>query len=124
MPASSIGCVAGSQIGIRRRRRNAHLLMLCVWQPEWRDRFFLCFDAFCAAYAQRITWEMPEETERRAALAIPVILLGELQREDRLEWLLGSRECELVEAFARKLLLEPVWRLPAVRESWRRFLLD
>ncbi len=102
----------------------AHLLMLCVWQPDWRDRYLLSFDAFCAAYAQRITWEMPEHTETRTALLIPALLLAEAQREDRPEWLYGDRERELVNAFARKLLLEPVFRLPAVRESWRRFFLD
>ncbi len=102
----------------------SHLLILSICQPDWRERFLLCFDAFCAAYLQRVTWEMPEQTEQRAALTIPLILLGELQRQGADEWLLGSRECELVEAFARKLLCDPVWRLAAVREAWRHFLLE
>ncbi len=102
----------------------ARLLVLSLAQPDGRERLLLCFDAFCAAYAQRITWEMPEETEQRTALAIPIVLLGELRREDPRELPLGSRESELIDAFARKLLLEPVWRPAAVRETWRRFLLE
>ncbi len=101
----------------------AQLLMLAIWRPQWRDRYLTCFDAFCAAYAQRVTWEIPELTDQRAALLIPPIMLAAVYGDDPVGFLYGPREREVVAAFARKLLVEPVLRLAAVRESWRRSFL-
>jgi streptomycin 6-kinase len=101
----------------------AHLLMLGLYRTDWRDRYLNCFDAFCAAYTQHITWEIPQQVDRRAALLIPAILLGSVHGEKPVTYLCSSRERDLVTAFARKLLVEPLIRLAAVRESWRRSFL-
>ena len=102
----------------------AHLLILAAARPHWRDRYLTCFDAFQAAYLQRVTWERPEYTDERAARLLPAVLLGSLA--------LGGQDLvpcsssgtgsgsELLVAFARRLLFEPVLRLSAVRESWRQ----
>jgi aminoglycoside phosphotransferase (APT) family kinase protein len=100
----------------------AHLLMMSVWRPHWRDRYLICFDAFCAAYAQRISWEIPEQIDERAALLVPVVLLGSVLGSLPTQFLYGPRERDLVAGLARRLLVDPVVRLAAVRESWRRYL--
>jgi aminoglycoside phosphotransferase (APT) family kinase protein len=100
----------------------AHLLMMSVWRPHWRDRYLICFDSFCAAYAQRISWEIPEQTDERAAQLLPVILLGSVYGSLPTQYLIGPRERDVVAGVARRLLVDPVIRLAAVRESWRRYL--
>ena len=100
-----------------------HLLMLALYRDNWRDQYLNCFDAFCAAYAQHVTWEIPQQVEQRAALLIPAVLLGSVHGEDPVNFLCSTRARDLVTAFARKLMLEPLIRLAAVRESWRRSLL-
>jgi hypothetical protein len=97
--------------------------MLGAWQPQWRERYLTCYDAFCASYAQRITWEIPEQLERRAAALIPAIMLGAVFGKYPVDFLYGSRDRQIVAAFGRRLLIEPLLRLAAVRESWRRCFL-
>ncbi len=101
----------------------AQLLMLCVWRPQWRDGYLACFDAFRAAYLQRVIWEMPEQTDTRAAALVPAIMLGSALGGRPAKFLYGERERDIVVGFARRLLVDPLVRLAAVRESWRRSFL-
>ena len=100
----------------------AELLLLGVWAPLWRDPYLNCYAAFQAAYLQRINWEGPEQTEERAALLLPAILLGAARGGLPSRHLYETEKRDLVASIARKLLTEPVFRLSAVRETWRRAL--
>lgn len=100
----------------------SHLLLNCIGQPQWRNNYLTCYDALCAAYAQRVTWEMPEQTDERAALLLPALLLANVHGRLPAEYLPQECDREHVAGFARKLLLDPMVRLAAVRESWRRSL--
>ncbi len=98
----------------------SHLMLKCVWRPQWRDYYLTCFDAFWAAYTQRVTWESPDRTNERAALLVPALMLARVRGRLRAEYL--QMDSDRVAGFASGLLLEPVVRLAAVRESWRRAL--
>lgn len=100
----------------------AHLLALSADRPQWRDRCLMAFDSFCVAYAQRITWELPEHTEERAALLLPALLLAGVHSDTPMAWLHDPRSQERIAGIARRLLMDPMVRLAAVREAWRRAL--
>ena len=97
-----------------------------LWQrflePQWRDRALVAFDNLCAAYAQRITWEVPEHTNERAALLLPALLLAGVHGDATFRWLHNPRSSETIAGIARRLLVQPMVRLAAVREAWRRSL--
>ena len=100
----------------------SHLLLKCAWRPQWRDYYLTCFDAFWAAYAQRVTWESPDWTNERAAMLVPALMLARVHGRLRAEYLQTDGNRDRVARFACSLLTEPVMRLAAVRESWRRAL--
>ena len=100
----------------------SHVLLKCAWRPQWRDYYLTCFDAFWAAYAQRVTWESSDWINERAALLVPALMLARVHGRLRAEYLQMDSNRDRVARFACNLLLEPVLRLAAVRESWRRAL--
>jgi len=100
----------------------SHLLVESVLQPQWRDCYLTCYAAFCAAYAQRVTWEMPEQTDERAALLLPALVLAHAYGRIPSDSLQRESDKDRVAGLVRPLLLDPVVRLSAVRESWRHAL--
>ena len=100
----------------------SHLLVACILHPRWRDDYLTCYTAFCAAYTQRVTWEMPEQTDERAALLLPALVLAHACGRIPSGSLPRNCDMERVAGPARRLLLDPVVRLGAVREAWRHAL--
>lgn len=100
----------------------SHLLVECVLHPQWRDYYLTCFTAFCAAYTQRVTWEMPEHTDERAALLLPALVLAHAYGRVPSNSMPRDSDKKRVAGPARRLLLDPVVRLGAVREAWRHAL--
>ena len=96
------------------------LLLLSRARPQSLDHYLTCFDAMCAAYLQRVNWEAPEALEQRAAALVPLLLLASLAEYEPIALPHGTRDRDLVLAYARNLLNNPLIRLAAVRESWRR----
>jgi len=101
-----------------------HLLLKCVWRPQWREAYLKCFDAFLATYMQRVIWERPEELDERAARLLPGLMLARVHGKSPVEYIREFGDAERVSAVARTLLREPVVRLSAVRETWRMALLQ
>ena len=98
----------------------SHLLVECVLRPQWREAYLTCYSAFCASYAQRVTWEMPEQTDERAALLLPALALAHVHGQAPTVDQEREAERNRITRLAEGLLQEPVLRLAAVRESWRR----
>ena len=98
----------------------SQLLLLCRSRPQARDHYLTCFDAFSATYMQRVNWEAPEALEQRAAALVPLVLMASLAEYEPIALPHGRRDRDLVLAYARNLLIDPLIRLAAVRESWRR----
>ncbi len=42
-----------------------HMLLKCLWRPQWSARYLACFDALAAAYLAGVTWE-PRAAHRSA----------------------------------------------------------
>jgi aminoglycoside phosphotransferase (APT) family kinase protein len=95
-----------------------HLLLKCVWRPQWQAGYLECFDALAASYLEGVSWEPRSDIEARAAHLLPGLLLGRVDGKSPVEYITTERGRERVRRVARALLREPVDALPAVRAAW------
>jgi len=99
-----------------------HMLLKCLWRPQWRDEYLVCFDALAASYLAGVDWEAPEAIEARVARLLPGLLLGRVDGKSPAEYVTEERDKDRVRRLARALLLDPAQKLGAVRDAWRREL--
>lgn len=99
-----------------------HMLLKCLWRPQWRDDYLACFDALAASYLAGVDWEVADAIEGRAARLLPGLFLGRVDGKSPAEYVTDERDKDRVRRVARALLLDPVEKLGAVRDAWRREL--
>ena len=95
-----------------------HMLLKCLWRPQWRERYLACFDALASTYLARVTWEPRAAIEARVAHLLPGLLLGRVDGKSPAEYLTGERDKERVRRVARRFLLEPTESLANLRTAW------
>jgi aminoglycoside phosphotransferase (APT) family kinase protein len=95
-----------------------HMLLKCVWRPQWSDAYLACFDALSRAYLDKVTWEPAPEIEARAAHLLPGLLLARVDGKSPVEYITDEWQRVAVRTVARALLLQPVDALSAVRGAW------
>jgi len=100
-----------------------HLLLKCVWKPQWHARYLESFDILAASYLANVTWESRDDIEERAAHLLPGLLLGRIDGRSPVEYITTEAERECVRRAARALLLRPVDGLAGVRMEWQRHLM-
>ena len=103
-----------------------HLLLKCLWRPQWCRRYLVCFDALKDAYLAGVSWESPNATEARAAALLPGLFLARVDGKSPAEYITEDWQREVVRRTARPMLLEPVAKLAEIRVRWeaqtRRFI--
>ena len=92
-----------------------HLLLKCVWRPQWRAGYLECFDAAAASYLQGVTWEPRDAIEKRTAHLLPALLLGRVDGKSPVEYISTDEARDRVRRVGRMLLLHPVDTLDEVR---------
>jgi aminoglycoside phosphotransferase (APT) family kinase protein len=97
-----------------------HLLLKCIWQPQWQARYLAAFDALAATYLASVTWEARADIEERAAHLLPGLLLARIDGKSPVEYITAEPQRDQVRAVARAFLLRPVDELAAVRHAWQR----
>jgi aminoglycoside phosphotransferase (APT) family kinase protein len=97
-----------------------HLLLKCVWRPQWQARYLACFDALAETYLAGVTWEARADIEARTAHLLPGLFLGRVDGKSPVEYITDEAGRERVRRVARALLLDPVSRLADVRAAWQR----
>jgi aminoglycoside phosphotransferase (APT) family kinase protein len=97
-----------------------HLLLKCVWQPQWQRRYLDCFDALADSYLAGVTWEPRADVEARASHLLPGLLLGRVDGKSPVEYITIEEERDRVRQVARALLLDPVDELSQVRAAWQQ----
>ena len=102
----------------------SHLLLNSIRHPLWFDAHLTCFDVLSATYSQRISWEDPAQIEERAARLLPGIVLACVAGESPARYIADANNRERVSGIARRMLVDPLVRLAAVRETWRRAFFD
>lgn len=95
-----------------------HLLLKCVWRPQWTSGYLACFNALLDAYLGFVTWEDPVAMESRTAHLLPGLLLGRVDGKSPVEYVRTDQDRNRIRRTAVTLLTSPVDRLHDVVERW------
>jgi aminoglycoside phosphotransferase (APT) family kinase protein len=96
-----------------------HLLLKCLWRPQWWPRYLDCFAALHGTYLGRVTWEPREALESRIAHLLPGLFLARVDGKSPVEYITTDTDRDKVRRVAAHLLRHPVDRLSHVSETWR-----
>lgn len=100
-----------------------HLLLKCLVRRETVGGLLECFDLLAQEYLALVDWEPPVSLEARAAALLPALMLARVDGKSPLEYLRHDSAAQsLVRLAAIPMIEEPVDRLEAVVQAWRRAL--
>jgi hypothetical protein len=94
-----------------------HMLLKCLWRPQWSARYLACFDALADAYLSGVTWAPRTATEGAAAL-LPGLFLARVDGKSPAEYITEEWQRAAVRRVAKPLLLSPVSTLAEIRYRW------
>ena len=97
-----------------------HLLLKCVWHPEWTERYMKSYSELRAGYFAGITWEATEAFERRAALILPGLLLARVDGKSPADYLASETQQFFVRIEAIEMLKAKSNSLTAIAARWRK----
>ena len=100
-----------------------HLMLKCLWRPQWWARYLDSFSALCGTYLSRVTWEPREELEARVARLLAGLFLARVDGKSPVEYITDDAQRDQVRRVARQLLLTPVDTLTHVSQTWSQELL-
>jgi aminoglycoside phosphotransferase (APT) family kinase protein len=95
-----------------------HMLLKCLWRPQWRERYLECYDVLASTYLARVDWEPSAAIEARVAQLLPGLFLGRVDGKSPAEYLNDEGDKERVRRVARAFLLRPAERLASIRNAW------
>ena len=96
-----------------------HMLLKCLWRPQWRAHYLSLYDAMASRYLEGVGWEPVEAYEGRAARLLPGLFLGRIDGKSPVEYVTEERDRERVRRVARALLERPPASLLQVRDAWQ-----
>jgi aminoglycoside phosphotransferase (APT) family kinase protein len=99
-----------------------HLLLKCLWQPQWRARYLGAFRKLGEAYLGGVAWEPRDVFEARCARLLPGLLLARVDGKSPVEYVTAEADRDRVRACARPLLRAPRTQLAEIAEAWRQTL--
>lgn len=99
-----------------------HMLLKCLWNPEFSVAYLACFDALSNAWLAGVDWESRDKAESRAATLVPGLFLGRVDGRSPAEYVTVEADRNRVRRVARTLLLTPPTRLRQVGDAWRKEL--
>ena len=91
-----------------------HLLLKCVWHPEYKDGYLASFRALKDAYLARVDWEAPDGLQRRTARLLAALLLARVDGKSPVEYLTAENDQALC---ARR----PRGFSSRARTAWKRW---
>ena len=96
-----------------------HLLLKCVWHPEFMAAYLESFRAWKSAYLKGAGWEDPHSLEARIAAILGVFLLARVDGKSPVEYLTAASDKEFVRGTAQRLhraRRRPAWM--RWRDEW------
>ena len=96
-----------------------HMLLKCVWRPNFKDAYLASFDAMSNAYLNHVAFEEPEALEARTASLLPGLLLGRIDGKSPVEYIEDPQEKDRVRRIATAFLAEPSEKLASIRDVWK-----
>jgi aminoglycoside phosphotransferase (APT) family kinase protein len=97
-----------------------HLLLKCVWHPEFIAGYLECFGALASTYVRRVTWEEAADLECRVTTLLPMLMLARIDGKSPVEYITANADKEFVRGFALRMLHEDVVTLRDLSAEWRR----
>jgi 5-methylthioribose kinase len=97
-----------------------HLLLKCLWVPSASESYLRCFDALATAYMNEVTWESPEELERRAARFLPALLLARVDGKSPVEYVTEAQDKTRVRRVSIPLIASPPRHLNEISTAWAK----
>jgi aminoglycoside phosphotransferase (APT) family kinase protein len=98
-----------------------HLLLKCVWHPEFSHAYLECFTALKSAYLDGVTWENAAALDGRAAALLSAFLLARIDGKSPVEYLTEEGDKDFVRAAAKRLLSQEL-TLDNLLSEWRQAL--
>jgi aminoglycoside phosphotransferase (APT) family kinase protein len=96
-----------------------HMLLKCLWRPQWAERYLACFTALSTRYLEGATWEARAELEARVAQLLPGLFLARVDGKSPAEYITQDWQREAVRRVARRFLLQPVRALAPIAQAWQ-----
>lgn len=97
-----------------------HLLLKCVWRPQWTARYLGAFDRLAGSYLDGVDWEPRAALEARAAGLLPGLFLARVDGKSPVEYIEAEAGRERVRRVARAGLLTPQTQLAPLRATWEK----
>jgi aminoglycoside phosphotransferase (APT) family kinase protein len=95
-----------------------HLLLKCVWHPEFTDAYLASFRALKDAYLARVDWEAPGVLEARTAPLLAALLLARVDGKSPAEYLTAERDKIFVRETAKGFLKSGETSLETMARVW------
>ena len=95
-----------------------HLLLKCIWRPQWAGKYLACYHALARAYLDLVKWEPADMLQQRAAHLLPGLLLGRVDGKSPVEYINDDAQRQDIRDFATALLLRPLPRLDEIAQRW------
>lgn len=99
-----------------------HLLLKCVWHPQYRQVYLESFTRLKDAYLNRVDWEHANDVEARTAVLLPTLLLARIDGKSPVEYITNERDKSFVREFARARIPSPPTSLLALVSEWQNEL--
>jgi 5-methylthioribose kinase len=97
-----------------------HLLLKCVWHPEWTEAYLKSFSRLRSDYFAGITWEATDAFERRAARLLPGLLLARVDGKSPADYLTSEAQQFFVRVEAIEMLKAKFSTLESIATRWRK----
>lgn len=98
-----------------------HLLLKCIWHPEYTDAYLDCFVELKDAYLDYVDWENKNELALRASALLSAFLLARIDGKSPVEYITKERDKDFVRQAALQFLSMKL-TLEELLESWRMAL--
>jgi aminoglycoside phosphotransferase (APT) family kinase protein len=95
-----------------------HLLLKCIWHPEFTSAYLACFGALSSTYLDGVSWENSAAIEARAAALIPALLLARIDGKSPVEYITDGQDKIFVRRFAKQCLAAAPHSLTELRALW------
>lgn len=96
-----------------------HLLLKCVWHPEWTCDYLDCFNALMENYLKGVTWEPREEIESRSVALLSGLLLARVDGKSPVEYVTDPARQDRVRQCAMGWLRHAPASLADMQAQWR-----
>jgi aminoglycoside phosphotransferase (APT) family kinase protein len=97
-----------------------HMLLKCLWRPQWSPLYLECFRALAHAYLDGVTWESREGIDRRTAELLPALFLARVDGKSPAEYITEDWQRDAVRRVAGALLRTPPKQLLDIAAAWRQ----